>query len=79
MLSAFANTFKIPELRQRILFTLGLIFACRVVAVIPLPGVDAVLIKEVIDSQGSGDGLTGILNLFSGGAVSYTHLRAHET
>ena len=35
----------------------------------PLPGVDAVLIKEVVDSQGPSDGLTGILNLFSGGAL----------
>ena len=69
MFSAFVNTFKIPELRQRIIFTLSLIFVCRIVAAIPLPGVDAVLIKEVVDSQGPGDGLTGILNLFSGGAL----------
>ena len=69
MFSAFVNTFKIPELRQRIIFTLSLIFVCRIVAAIPLPGVDAVLIKEVVGNQGSGDGLTGILNLFSGGAL----------
>ena len=37
MLSAFINTFKITELRQRILFTFGLIFVCRVIAAIPLP------------------------------------------
>ena len=40
MLSAFTNCFKIPELRQRIILTLGLIFIARVGAGIPLPGID---------------------------------------
>ena len=48
MLSAFINTFKITELRQRILFTFGLIFVCRVIAAIPLPGVDAVAIGVLL-------------------------------
>ena len=51
MLSAFINTFKITELRQRILFTFGLIFVCRVIAAIPLPGVDAVAIRSFIEAQ----------------------------
>ena len=68
MLSAFVNTFKITELRQRILFTFGLIFICRVIAAIPLPGVDAVAIRSFIEAQGGAQGgLSGILNLFSGG------------
>lgn len=70
MLSAFVNTFKIAELRQRILFTLGLVFICRVVATVPLPGVDATAIRAFIEAQGgAGGGLSGILNLFSGGAL----------
>ena len=70
MLSAFVNTFKITELRQRILFTFGLIFVCRVIAAIPLPGVDAVAIRSFIEAQGGAQGgLSGILNLFSGGAL----------
>ncbi len=70
MLSAFANTFKIAELRQRILFTLGLIFICRLIAAVPLPGVDAVAIRTFIESHGGAEGgLSGILNLFSGGAL----------
>ncbi len=70
MLSAFTNTFKIPELRQRILFTLGLIFICRLLAAVPLPGVDAHAIREFIEAQGGADGgLFGIMNLFSGGAM----------
>ncbi|MDZ8119638.1 preprotein translocase subunit SecY [Pontiella agarivorans] len=70
MLSAFANTFKIPELRQRILFTLGLIFICRLLAAVPLPGVDALAIRQFIEAQGGAEGgLFGIMNLFSGGAL----------
>jgi preprotein translocase subunit SecY len=70
MLSAFVNTFKITELRQRILFTFGLIFICRLLASVPLPGVDAVSIRAFIEAQGGAEGgLFGIMNLFSGGAL----------
>lgn len=69
MLSAFTNTFKIVELRQRILFTFGLVFICRIIAAVPLPGVNAAKISEFIETNGGGDGLTGMLNLFSGGAL----------
>lgn len=70
MLSAFANVFKITELRQRILFTFGLIFICRLIAAVPLPGVDAVAIRQFIEAQGGAEGgLFGIMNLFSGGAL----------
>ena len=40
MLSAFTNSLKIPELRQRIFFTLALLFIARVGANIPLPGMN---------------------------------------
>ena len=70
MLSAFANTFKIAELRQRILFTFGLIFICRLLAAVPLPGVDAVQIRDFFESHaGSQGGFLGMINLFSGGAL----------
>ncbi|MEI6892949.1 MAG: preprotein translocase subunit SecY [Pontiella sp.] len=70
MLTAFINSFKIAELRQRILFTFGLIFICRLLAAVPLPGVDAVGIRAFIEAQGgAGGGLFGIMNLFSGGAL----------
>ncbi len=71
MLSAFVNTFKITELRQRILFTLGLVFICRMIATIPLPGLDVLQLREAIASMGGGGGggLSGMLNLFSGGAL----------
>jgi preprotein translocase subunit SecY len=55
-------------LTQRILITLGFLFAYRVLAYIPTPGVDLGVIKEFFDNN-SGNGL-GMLNMFSGGAVS---------
>ncbi|MEN8254303.1 MAG: preprotein translocase subunit SecY [Verrucomicrobiota bacterium] len=70
MLSAFLNTFKIAELRQRILFTFGLIFICRLIAAIPLPGVDAAMIRDHFESMASnGGGFLGMFNMFSGGAL----------
>lgn len=72
MLSAFTNSFKIPELRARILFTMGLIFICRLVANVPTPGVDAVALQQVIQDIQSrvGGGMLGLLDMFSGGAMS---------
>ncbi len=72
MFSAFINAFKIPELRQRILFTLGLIFICRLIAMVPSPGVNAVALQMVIDSiaKNAGGGFMGFIDLFSGGALS---------
>ncbi len=71
MLSAFANSFKIPELRQRILFTFGLVFICRIVTSVPAPGVDAAALQQVIANiQGQvGGGFLGWIDLFSGGAL----------
>jgi len=72
MLSAFANSFKIPELRSRILFTLGLVFICRIVTSVPSPGVDARALQMVIaDIENQvGGGFLGWIDLFSGGALS---------
>ncbi len=71
MLSAFANSFKIPELRERILFTLGLIFAVRITAVVPVPGVDYNALREVIAEvqRQAGGGFLGLYDLFTGGAM----------
>ena len=72
MLSAFANSFKIPELRQRILFTLAMTFVCRLVAIVPTPGVDAAALQAVIreiESKTQG-GFLSWIDLFSGGALS---------
>lgn len=71
MLSAFSNTFKIKELRQRILFTFGLLFICRLISIIPTPGIDATALRAFMDSmaQKAGGGMFGLYDLFSGGAL----------
>jgi preprotein translocase subunit SecY len=72
MLSAFANSFKIPELRQRIFLTFGLIFVCRLIATVPTPGVDAAALESVIADleKSSPGGFLSFFDLFSGGALS---------
>ena len=69
MLSAFANSFKIPELRHRILVTLGLIFICRIVTSVPTPGLDAQAMHAAIAGASKAGGVFGWIDLFSGGAM----------
>lgn len=70
MLSAFTNSLKIPELRQKIFFTLALLFIARVGANIPLPGMNTAPIQDFFaDQSGSGGGLVGFYNMFTGGAL----------
>jgi len=70
MLSAFTNCLKIPELRQKIFFTLALLFIARVGANIPLPGIDPSPIREFFETQSdSGGGIVGFYNMFTGGAL----------
>jgi preprotein translocase subunit SecY len=83
MISAFANTFKIPELRSRILFTLIVVVIVRLGAVITLPGVDANVLQDwygqVEEQSGESRGLTAVLalmNVFSGGGLQNSALFA---
>ena len=59
---------KATELHKRLLFTLGAMIVYRLGTYIPIPGVDAVRIAELIEKQQNG--IFGMANLFSGGAVS---------
>ncbi len=65
----FRNIFKIHELRQRIIYTLGLLVIVRVGAHITLPGIDSALLSEAMKNQTS-DNLFGLYDLFVGGAFS---------
>lgn len=70
MLGAYANSIKIPELRKRILFTLGILALCRLAAGIPCPGLNAAELGRLFtELQKGGGGLLNIFNLFSGGAL----------
>jgi preprotein translocase subunit SecY len=74
MISAFTNIFKIPELRQRVLFTLAMIVIMRAGAAITTPGVNAEILSQwflnVADNQAAG-GVAALFNLFSGGALAH--------
>ena len=73
MISAFTNTFKIPELRNRILFTLLILVVVRLGAAIACPGVDASVLHEWFTNeatkQAGGSSFAALFNLFSGGAM----------
>ena len=71
MLSAFTNSLKIPELRSRIFYTLGLLFVARVGAHIPLPGIDPKPLQNFFAAQtaNGGGALVGLYNMFTGGAL----------
>ena len=64
-LNAIANIFRIPDLRRRLLFTLGLLAVYRLGAFIPTPGINTELLQQLFE-QGRGSVL-GVLDLFSGG------------
>ncbi|HMM19622.1 MAG TPA: preprotein translocase subunit SecY [Selenomonadales bacterium] len=66
MLSALSNILKIPELRQKVVFTLAMFLVFRAGTHVPVPGVDASTIEQLF-TQGN---LFGLLDLFSGGALS---------
>ena len=68
MLSAFASAFRTPDLRKKLLFTLGIIALFRLGSVVPTPGVDYKAIQTCI-SLVQDNSLYGLINLFSGGAL----------
>src|SRR2546425_7417029 len=77
--NTFANCFKIPELKSRIVFTLIVLGICRVVAMVPIPGLDgAALVKyfEENAAKDQGGGLLGMYSMFTGGALEHCALGA---
>lgn len=72
MISAFTNTFKIPELRNRVIFTFLLLVVVRIGSAITCPGVNAHVLHEWLHNEASsqaGGGVAAMFNLFSGGAL----------
>lgn len=66
MWQKFVQIFKVPELRNKILFVLGVFAVFRIFANIPVPGIDVFRLREFFQ----GNQLFGLLNLFTGGAMS---------
>jgi preprotein translocase subunit SecY len=69
MLKAFLNAFRVPDLRNKILFTLAIIAVYRFGAHVPVPVVDIGKLTQALESQGSG-GFLAMMNLFSGGGIA---------
>ncbi|MDV3127522.1 preprotein translocase subunit SecY [Mycobacterium sp. 21AC1] len=71
MLSAFISSLRTPDLRRKILFTLGLVILYRVGASIPSPGVNYPNVQKCIEQVSGGDAgqIYSLINLFSGGAL----------
>jgi preprotein translocase subunit SecY len=66
LLNAAIDAFKIPDLRRKLLFTLGMLVAFRFIAHIPVPGADVQALQRVFQTNQ----LAGFFDLFSGGALS---------
>ncbi|OKJ17189.1 preprotein translocase subunit SecY [Kitasatospora sp. CB01950] len=67
MLSAFARAFQTPDLRKKLLFTLGIMVLFRLGAHIPMPGINFEAVHACVSGQK--EGLFGLVNLFSGNAL----------
>jgi preprotein translocase subunit SecY len=68
-INTIRNIFKIEELKSRILMTLGLLLIYRLGSYVVLPGIDPVVLENLTPSGGP-SGLTGLIDLFAGGAFS---------
>ena len=72
MFTAFFNALKVKDLRNKILFTLGIIALCRILSTIPCPGVDTHALNIYFNqfNQSAGAGMMfGMFNMFTGGAL----------
>ena len=68
MLSAFTQAFKTPDLRAKLLFTLGIMALFRLGSILPAPGVNLANVKACI-GESEDQGLLSLVNVFSGGAL----------
>ncbi|HEY1013378.1 MAG TPA: preprotein translocase subunit SecY [Herpetosiphonaceae bacterium] len=77
MLQAIVNALKIPELRRKILFTLGMLVLFRLIASIPLPNVDPTQMDQLFSNPNNPlAGIGNLLNLLSGGALGQFSIAA---
>jgi preprotein translocase subunit SecY len=70
IVNTFANCFKIPELKSRIIFTLVVLGICRIAAMVPIPGLDGTALADYLarNTKDAG-GLLGMYSMFTGGAL----------
>jgi preprotein translocase subunit SecY len=70
MLQVFRNAFALPDLRKRLLFTIGILVLYQLAAHVPVPGVNQGALESLLAGQGGVSALANVLNLLSGGALS---------
>ncbi len=70
MFGALLNIFRVPDLRRKVLITLGLLAIYRIGAFVPTPLVDPVAVREHMGNLMSGAGVFGFVDMFSGGAFA---------
>ncbi|MHB8642968.1 MAG: preprotein translocase subunit SecY [Gaiellaceae bacterium] len=70
MFSWLANAWRVPELRRRVIFTAVILALYRFGSWIPAPGINSQAIQNFFSSGGRGQGVFGLLNTFSGSALS---------
>lgn len=71
MLESIRKVFQIPELKQKILFTLMLLIVCRIGGFIPVPGINGeIAVSYFKNVSGGGQNLFQLVDIFSGGAFS---------
>ena len=75
MLEAIRNAFRLPDLRRKLLVTIGILVLYRFAAHIPLPGVNRDVLDQIFNSQNSGM-LLNLLNFFSGGGLAQMGIMA---
>ena len=68
MLGPFKNVFKIPDLRKRLLFTLGILFLLQVGNRIPIPGIDSSVLDQLNRGGEQTRDIFTLINQFTGGA-----------
>ncbi|HET7280668.1 MAG TPA: preprotein translocase subunit SecY [Dermatophilaceae bacterium] len=69
MLTAFTRAFKTPDLRRKLLFTLGIMALFRLGSHVPVPGVSYKAVQACLKQADTSTGVLGLANLFSGGAL----------
>ncbi len=74
MFKSVANLFRIPEVRKRILYTVGFLVVYRVGWNIPLPGIDPDKVKAVVNQGGGQAGILQFLDIISGGGIQHASL-----
>src|SRR5512135_1191440 len=66
MIEAVRNAFRLPDLRRKLLITLGILVVYRLAAHVPIPGVNTTALNQIFQSNQ----LLGLLNMLSGGALA---------